>query len=235
MGSWESVSATGLTWERPIDHVEAKRSVAAQMAERLRPGDVVGVGSGSTAFLTVQALARRAAGEGLQWAAVPTSAEVELACGALGVPTTSLLVARPDWAFDGADEVDARQRLIKGRGGALLREKLVLASARERYIVVDESKLVDQLGSKFPVPVEVVPDATSLVLATLAAWPRVRDCRLRPAGGKDGAVVTERGNVLIDVHFDGIDDGDEQRLNAVPGIVECGLFVGYDPQVVVAR
>jgi ribose 5-phosphate isomerase A len=221
-------------WTSAITNEAAKRAVAAKMAARLAPGDVVGVGSGSTSFVTLQALAEQGATASIDWTAIPTSDEVEMACGALGVRTTSLQVARPDWAFDGADEVDARRRLIKGRGGALLREKLVLASSPERYIVVDPSKMVDRLGSRFPVPVEIIPDAVQLVQTRLAAWDHVEGMALRPAVGKDGPVITEHGNLLLDVRFAEVGDGDESALDAIPGVVECGLFIGYDPQIVLA-
>jgi ribose 5-phosphate isomerase A len=235
VGSWKSVSDAGLEWDRPIDNIASKRQVAQMMAQRLRPGDIVGVGSGSTSFLTVQALAARAAEERIEWTAVPTSDEVALACAALGVRTTSLAALRPDWAFDGADEVDDDKRLIKGRGGALLREKLVMASTDERYIVVDQTKLVQRLGTNFAVPIEVVPEALALVQAMLSDWGEITDLRQRAAGGKDGGVVTERGNLLVDARFDTIGDDVESRLSAIPGVVESGVFIGYDPNVVVAK
>jgi ribose 5-phosphate isomerase A len=225
------VEAQGATtWPSAISNEAAKRAAAASMAERLRPGDTVGVGSGSTSFLTVQALAAR----GLDFVAVTTSDEVEAACASLGVPTTSLHVARPDWSFDGADEVDPSGDLIKGRGGALLREKLVLAASPERYIVVDASKQVERLGTRFPVPLEVVPEAVALVRHELASWP-VSAVVLRTAGAaKDGPVITEHGNVLLDVRFEAIGPDAERDLKALPGVVDSGLFQGYHPQVVVA-
>jgi len=233
MGSWEAFDDAQL-WPAEPAHAEAKHEVAAQMTERLRPGDVVGVGSGTTSLLTLHALAARASAEGIDWVAIPTSYESELTCGALGVRTTSLEVARPDWSFDGADEVDPASNLNKGRGGALLREKIVMASSPERYIVVDESKLVERLGTNFPVPIEVLPEAVRLVRHSLSGL-GVSDVTLRPGGTKDGPLITEHGNFILDAWLPAVDDATERHLQAIPGVMECGLFIGYAPTVLVAR
>jgi ribose 5-phosphate isomerase A len=233
VGSWEAAFDDGQLWTGSVANAEAKRAAADQMAKRLRPGDVVGVGSGSTSRLTMEALAQRARAEGIGWIAVPTSLEVELTCAGHGIVTTSLSVRRPDWSFDGADEVDPVGNLIKGRGGALLREKLVMASSPERYVVVDPSKLVDRLGSRFPVPLEVIPEALRLVGDALARR-GYRDVVLRHGDGKDGPLITERGNYLLDVRVGGITEHTESELKAIPGVVESGLFIGYAPTVIVS-
>jgi ribose 5-phosphate isomerase A len=232
VGSWEEAFDVGQLWGGAVGQEVAKRASAAKMAERLRPGEVVGVGSGSTSRLTAEALAARARAEGIAWTAVTTSIEVELSCAGLGVPTTSLATARPDWSFDGADEVDPAGNLIKGRGGALLREKLVMAASPERYVVVDPTKLVERLGTRFRVPIEVLPEALRLVLDRLAAI-GVNDVVLRRAVGKDGPLLTEAGNLLFDARITGITDRSEAELKAIPGVVESGLFIGYRPRVVV--
>lgn len=229
---WESSPvASASLWTQQIGDRDQKEEVARRVAARAKNGDVVGVGSGSTAYLTVVALGARARDEGLSITAIPTSAELALTCAAYGIATTTLHTARPDWAFDGADEVDARNRLIKGRGGALLQEKLVIASSPVTYIVVDRSKRVDRLGSKFAVPVEVIPAAVHLACERLAAL-GAKDLKLRMATGKDGPVITELGNLLVDARFDAIDDGDEAAIAAIPGVVESGLFVAYPVQIV---
>jgi len=233
VGSWEVSFDDGQLWSGPIAHVEAKREAATQMAKRLRFGDVVGVGSGSTSLLTIEALVARAGAEGLSWTAIPTSLEIELTCAAAGVPTGSLSTHRPDWSFDGADEVDPHGNLIKGRGGALLREKLVMASSPERYVVVDPTKLVETLGERFTVPLEVIPEAMRLVGDELGR----RGCTevtLRHGSGKDGPLITERGNYLIDVRLHDIEAGTESELKAIHGVVESGLFMGYAPTVIVS-
>jgi len=234
VGSWETGFGEDQLWPREVSNADQKREVARKMAERVRSGDVVGVGSGSTSLFTLKALADRAASESIDWVAVTTSDEMELTCASLGVPTTSLQVVRPDWSFDGADEVDPSGNLIKGRGGAMLREKLVMASSPERYVVVDSAKLVDRLGSKFPVPLEVVPEAVRLVHDELRGW-NVGEIGLRAGVSKDGPVITEHGNYVLDVRMLEIEEDAEKRLKAIPGVVECGLFIGYAPTVLVSQ
>ena len=228
---WTGKVAEASMWAQEISNRAEKEQVARRVASHARNGDVVGVGSGSTSFLTVLALGERVRAEGLAITAIPTSAELALTCAAFGIPTTTLLAARPDWAFDGADEVDASKRLIKGRGGAMLQEKLVIASAGRAYIVVDRSKRVDRLGSKFAVPVEVMPPALHLACERLTAIGAV-DIQLRMAKGKDGPVITEMGNLVLDARFDHIDDVYEKEMAAIPGVVESGLFVGYPVEIV---
>ncbi len=221
-------------WPGEISNREEKEAVAARVADELRDGQVVGAGSGSTAFLALAAIARRIAEDGLTVRAVPTSTEVALACAALGIPTTGLAEARPDWGFDGADEVHARRgvvRLIKGRGGALFREKLVMASQLRTLVLVDRSKLVDRLGERFPVPVETHPAALHLVeerLRDLGAT----EVTLRMAASKDGPVLTENGHLLLDARFAEIPDRLERDIKAIPGVIESGLFVGFPVEVV---
>lgn len=233
MGSWEVAFDDGQLWAGAVANEEAKRASAAQMALRLRPGEVVGVGSGSTSLLTLEALAERGRAEGIAWSAVPTSLEVELTCAGYGVPVASLAASRPDWSFDGADEVDPAGNLIKGRGGALLREKIVMASSPERYVVVDPTKLVERLGSRFPVPIEVVPEALRLVGDALGKR-GYSEVVLRHGDGKDGPLITERGNYLLDARIGDIDHDTERELKAIPGVVESGLFFGFSPKVVVS-
>jgi ribose 5-phosphate isomerase A len=233
VGSWEVAFDTSELWAEGLANVDAKRAAAAQMAERLRPGDVVGVGSGSTSRLTIEALAKRSGSEGVLWTAIPTSYEVELACAAYGVPTVSLATARPDWSFDGADEVDPSANLIKGRGGAVLREKLVMSASRERYVVVDPSKLVEHLGTRFAVPVEIRPEALRLVRDVLSTR-GCRDVTVRLGTGKDGPLITEGGNFILDAVLPEITVDTEVALKAIPGVVESGLFIGYSPTVVVS-
>jgi ribose 5-phosphate isomerase A len=233
VGSFEVAFDDGQLVGGAVENEGAKREAAQKMAERLRPDQVVGVGSGSTSRLTLDALAARSTAEGFSWTAIATSHEVELACGAAGIPTVSLATRRPDWSFDGADEVDPKANLIKARGGALLREKLVMAASPERYVVVDSSKMVQRLGQRHPVPLEVIPEALRLVVDKLArcGW---TEATLRHGTGKDGPVITERGNYLLDLTIGHVEPDTEVSLKALPGVVETGLFIGYAPTVVVA-
>lgn len=210
-----------------------KERLAASVAARVAHGQAIGVGSGSTSFLALAAIGERVRRESLEITAIPTSHEVALACAAFGLPIASPAERRPDWGFDGADEADERGRLIKGRGGALFREKLVIASSPLTLILVDRSKLVSRLGERFAVPVETHPMALSLVEERLLAL-GATEVRLRTAGsGKDGPVITENGHLILDARFADIPDAREREIKAIPGVIESGLFVGYAVEVVV--
>ncbi|MFC5403372.1 ribose 5-phosphate isomerase A [Cohnella soli] len=227
---WDNKIATTLQWSSEISNREQKEKVADKIAERVRSGDVIGVGSGSTSYLALLAISRKVKEQKLDVLAIPTSHEVSLACSIVGLKTTTLQNARPDWAFDGADEVDPQKGLIKGRGGAMFAEKLVIKSSPENYILVDSSKFVSYLGEKFAVPVEVDPRAINLVeneLLKLGA----REIDLRLAKGKDGPIITEAGNLIVDVRFNKITSDFEKEIKAIPGVIESGLFIGYEVEI----
>ncbi|MFB9274812.1 ribose 5-phosphate isomerase A [Cohnella cellulosilytica] len=227
---WENKIATTLQWTKEISNREQKEAVAAKIAERVRDGDVIGVGSGSTSYLALLAISKKVKEQKLNVTAIPTSHEVSLTCSIMGLPTSTLLNARPDWYFDGADEVDPNKNLIKGRGGAMFAEKLVMRSAPESYILVDSSKFVSQLGEKFAAPIEVDPRAINLVETELAKL-GVKEAQLRMAVAKDGPVITETGNLILDVRFNKIEDGYEKEIKSIPGVIESGLFIGYHPEI----
>lgn len=228
---WKNPVANKSFGQQPIKNREEKQKVAEQIASRVKDGDVIGVGSGSTSSLALEEISKWMMEKNLNITAIPTSREAELACSALSIPVTTLSCRRPDWVFDGADEVDPDHNLIKGRGGAMFMEKMVIASAKEVYILVDESKFVDKLGATFPVPVEVDPRAINLVETELEQY-QALDISLRPAAGKDGPVYTEAGNVILDVFFETVTDTLEKDLAAIPGVMETGLFIGYPVEVI---
>jgi ribose 5-phosphate isomerase A len=160
--NWDN-TATYNTWAVPIANRAAKEELGRRMADMAQDGQVIGVGSGSTAYVAIQLIADRVNREHLRIAVICTSPELTMACAALDLPVATLLERRPDWAFDGADEVDPARNLIKGRGGAMFMEKILMWSSPRNFILVDQSKLVPHLGLKFPIPVEVLPVALRLV------------------------------------------------------------------------
>jgi ribose 5-phosphate isomerase A len=212
---------------------EQKRAAAEAAVERVEHGMRVGLGSGSTALLAVEALGRRV-GEGLVITGVATSRETEAAARQAGIPLDDLLTTpHLDVTIDGADEFDAALRLVKGGGGALLREKIVAAASARLVIVVDATKRVDVLGA-FPLPVEVVPFARGLVadrVRHLGVEPRLR------ADADGVAFTTDEGNLILDCPFGRIDDPETlaARLAALPGVVEHGLFLDMADEVLMAR
>ena len=157
--NWDSDIIKNLAWSDTIINREGKQKVADEIAKKVKEGEVIGIGSGSTSYLALLAIAKKVKQEKLNIKAIPTSIEIALTCTELGIPLTTLYEHRPDWLFDGADEVDPKHSLIKGRGGAMFKEKLMIMSSPVNFILVDESKLVNKLGSNFPVPIEVFPQA----------------------------------------------------------------------------
>ena len=220
-----------LQWQSATSNLEAKQRVAERIAEELKDGDVVGLGSGSTSLLALQALAARAQRESLRFSGIPTSFEVRMACTTLGIPTRSLTEAWPDWYFDGADEVDPGRNLIKGRGGAMFQEKLILRSSGRNFILVDRGKLVERLGTRFAIPVEVHPLALRLAEAELRSL-QATEVELRHGSGKDGPVITEAGNLILDVRFAEVAPGLEREIKSITGVLESGLFQGYAVTVI---
>jgi ribose 5-phosphate isomerase A len=212
-----------------------KRAAAERAAEWIHDGMTVGLGTGSTVRHLLDVIAeRRAAGEWRSIVGVPTSDDTEHRARRLDIPLATLAERpRMDVTIDGADEVDPQLRLIKGLGAALLREKVVAAASAQLVIVADETKVVQRLGSKAPLPVEVDPFSEPIqpeFLRSLGAEPTLRV--------KDGrTVVTDGGNHILDCRFPGgIADPEEteRRLLLRPGILECGLFLGMATAVVIA-
>src|SRR5215468_10732235 len=216
------------------DRDALKRAAAEAAVELVEDGMVVGLGTGSTAAFAVEALARRHR-QGLRFVGIPTSERTAAQARAAGIPLTSFAEHRQiDLTIDGADEVErGTLNLIKGLGGALLREKIVAAASRRLAIVVDGAKLVDRLGTHAPVPVEVVAfglDATQAALEVLGASVRLR---LSPAGDP---FVTDGGNRILDCGFGPIADPArlEERIKRLVGVIESGLFISRADPVFVA-
>ena len=214
---------------------ELKRHAAVTAAASIEEGMVVGLGTGSTVrFLLDEIARRRSEGELRRIRCVPTSTQTMERARTLGIPLSRLDDSpEVDLTIDGADEVDPDLNLIKGLGGALLREKIVAAASAAMIVIVDRSKLVTRLGTRGPLPVEVDPFGTAIqipFLQSLGAKPR-----LRMAG--DAPLVTDGGNHILDCSFpQGINDpaGLEVKLNNRAGVMENGLFIGMAGRVVVA-
>jgi ribose 5-phosphate isomerase A len=211
-----------------------KRAAALRAVAEVRDGMVVGLGSGSTAAFALEGLAERVAG-GLRIVGIPTSEATAALARRLGIPLASFDEHRRiDLTIDGADQVErATLHLIKGRGGALLREKIVAAASARLIVAVDESKLVDRLGGRMPLPVEIVPfgwQATIDRLTALGCGPR-----LRIAGGQP--FTTDGGNYIADCAVPEIPDpvALEARLSSVVGVIETGLFIGMAATIMVGR
>lgn len=224
--NWEENGKQKSLWNGEISNLEEKERIANKLVSRVKNGDVIGVGSGSTSFVATKAIAKKMKEENLHITAIPTSYEVKMLCENLGIPTTTLLVQKPDWSYDGADEVTSNNWLVKGRGGAMYKEKLNIASSPVTYILVDDSKMVEHICDKFPIPIEVNPEAINLVRHTLNKM-GAESITLRLAKGKDGPVVTESGNVILDAVFRNVDETFEDKLKSIVGVVETGLFIGY--------
>lgn len=224
---WNKNTIQEIAWNGEISNYEEKLRIAKKIAKRVKDGDVIGIGSGSTSFVATQEIAKRIKEENLNIIGIPTSYEINLLCNQLGIPTTNLMSKKPDWSFDGADEVNDKNWLVKGRGGAMYREKLNIASSEVSYILVDNSKFVENICDKFPIPVEVTPEAINYVREELFKM-GAESVVLRLAKGKDGPVLTEYGNVILDSTFRNVDETLEKRLKAIVGVVETGLFIGYN-------
>lgn len=214
-----------------IINKDQKQVLANKIAEKIKDNDVIGIGSGSTCYLATIAIKEKMKKENITITAIPTSYEIKILCDSLNIPTTTLLEKTPDWSFDGADEVSSNNWLVKGRGGAMYKEKLNIAASPITYILVDNSKMVNNICDKFPIPVEVTFDAINLVRESLINM-GAKDINLRMSNGKDGPVITENGNVILDVKFDNVDETYEKRLKNIVGVVETGLFIGYNIVIV---
>ena len=214
-----------------------KQEVGKAAASRVTSNSIVGLGTGSTTAYAIEYIGDRLAkGEITNILGIPTSFQAEVLAKKYGIPLTTLdAVDHIDVAIDGADEVDPQKNLIKGGGAAHTREKVVDALAKEFIVVVDGGKLTDKLGSTFLLPVEVIPMAMTPAINALAKLGGKPE--LRMGIKKAGPVVTDQGNLVIDVKFDAIDNPVEleKTINNIPGVLENGLFVNVADVVLVGE
>lgn len=212
-----------------------KERVGAEIAKRVEDRSVLGVGTGSTVDAAIRKIGERVDAEGLVLKAVASSLESARLCEDVGITVLhSGYRARVDFGFDGADAVDRGLRAIKGKGGAMLREKILAARCSNYVLIIDESKLTDDIATKCTVPIEVIPEALDYVIAELAEL-GAGDIQLREAVKKHGAVITEFGNFIVDVRFAEITNAHERNVKAITGVVESGLFLSQANEALVAR
>ena len=220
-----------LHWPEQVTHLETKLEVADRVAKRAEDGDCIGIGSGSATYLSLWAIGERARAEQLRLTVITSSYETEMAAATLGLTIVRLGQATPAWSIDGADEVDPHGRVLKGRGGAMFREKMLWNQSQAIVLVIEAAKRVQRLGTHFPMPIEVHPDAAGAV----AAFLRTRGCHdatIRTGAGKDGPVITELGCFVLDAAFnEEIPHGLNAELKQLPGVIETGLFEGYSYEI----
>lgn len=201
---------------------EEKEKIAKKIIDKVKNNQTIGFGSGSTSYLAVLKIAEKVKNENLKIKAVTTSDEIEKLCKENNIETISLVQANLDWAFDGADEIDKENNMIKGMGRAMFKEKLNILSSPKTYILADETKFVENLGEKHPVPIEVFPSAMKYVANELT---------------KIGATetvfrgITDNNNAILDTRFEKITKELEKQIKLIPGVIESGLFMGYDVEI----
>lgn len=214
-----------------------KQEVGRAAANLIQSNSIVGLGTGSTTAYAIQFIGDRLkSGEIKDIVGVPTSFQAEVLSKQYGIPLSTLdAIDHIDIAIDGADEVDPQKNLIKGGGAAHTREKVVDYLANQFIVVIDSGKLVNKLGSVFAVPVEVIPMAVTPVMNAIAKLGGKPE--LRMGVKKAGPVVTDQGNLVVDVKFDDIPDpvNLEKTLNNIPGVLENGIFVNCADKVLIGE
>lgn len=221
-----------------MDAREMKIKAAAEALTHVEDGMRLGIGTGSTAEEFVRLLAERVAG-GLKVEGVPTSERTARLCLELGVQLRSLdELPELDLTIDGADEIDPQLRLIKGGGGALLREKIVASASSRMIVIADETKIVDILGA-FPLPIEINPFgqvSTQIAVEALASKLGLSGTLALRKRSDDSLYTTDGGHLILDASFGRIPDADAlaEQLNAIPGVVEHGLFINLASLAIIA-
>ena len=202
-----------------MENKEEKEKLAYKILDKVKNGDTIGFGSGTTSYLAAVKIGEKIKKENLDITAIPTSKEIENVCKEYGIKIGNLIENKIDWAFDGADEVELKHMwLIKGKGAAMFKEKLNIITSPITYILVDKTKFVNYLGEKCKVPIEVFPNAMKYVSE-----------ELEKLGAKEITYrgMTENNNGILDVSFKKIDKKKKKNIKAITGVIESGLFLEY--------
>lgn len=215
-----------LEWNNNIKNKKEKEVLARKIASKVNDGDVISFGSGTTSFLAVKEIAKKCKQEGLKITAIPTSNQIELLCKYLEIKTVKLGDEKINWGFDGADEVDSNNWLIKGLGGAFYQEKLNIKESPVVYILVDNTKIVKVLGERTPIPVECDLNNMDYVIQELKKLGAI-ECKVRLKKDSNDKYITDNGNYVIDAKFNKITEELEEKINRIEGVLENGLFIGY--------
>lgn len=212
-----------------------KEQVAIHAAQLVKDGMLIGLGTGSTADLFIEGLARRITNEGLKVTAVASSVVSTIKAQSLGIPLMAIEhIKNLDLYVDGADEVTADSVLLKGQGADLVKEKLLARSSKQFVVLIDQTKTVNKIGEKFPIPIEVMPFAWQMVKAQLEEQGGKGGLR---QNGKGGFAVSSHGSLILDMTFaDSMDSKQiDQILNNMPGVVEHGIFINLASMVLLAN
>ena len=215
-----------------IENKDAKLEVAKKICEFVKEGDVIGFGSGTTSFIATIEIAKLVKERNINITAIPTSNEIKELCTSLEIPVSTLQEKTPNWSFDGADEVAPNNWLIKGKGAAMFREKLNILNSPKVYILVDDSKFVDKLCQKDFIPVEVFPDSVNYVVNEINKM-GASEVILRKDKMFNTPKVTDNGNYILDVKFENVGFELEKSLKSIVGVIETGLFLGYNNIVII--
>ena len=206
-----------------ITNKEQKLILAKIIADKVENGQTIGFGSGSTSYLSTIEIGKKVKNEGLKIKAIPTSQYIENACKEYGIEIGNIMEDNIDWSFDGADEVDSENNMIKGMGNAMFKEKLNILQSPKNYILIDSTKIVQKLGESHPIPIEVFPKALKYVSSELE---------------KLGAYeiifkgMSENQNSILHVRFNDISKDLEKQIKSITGVIESGLFIGYNVEVI---
>ncbi len=212
-----------------------KEIVGKEIAGLVKDGEIIGVGTGSTVDAALNALSVRIKNEKLSVKVVTTSYQSAWRCEEIGLTVlNSSFRGALAWGFDGADAVDGDMRAIKGKGAAMLEEKIIAARCKEYYLIVDDSKVAKDICVHCAVPIEVVPTARTVVEDGLKSIGAAEMVLRNAVSTKHGPVITERGNIIIDAKFPSFRTGLEQEIKSIVGVVESGLFENYATQVWIA-